>query len=324
MTITTTREVPAAIRPASLRAAWMPLLALALAFFVEMVDNTVLTIALPTIGRDLGAGATALQWITGAYSLTFGGLLLTAGSLADRLGRRRVLLWGLSAFGLMSALALLVTGAGQLIALRAALGVAAAGMAPVTMSLVFRLFDDEALRMRAITVMVVVGMSGFALGPLLAGTALAHVSWHWLLVVNLPIAAVAVTGVRLGIAEDAPEDLHPAPIDWPGATLTTAILGSAAYALTSGVEHGWFAPLTLLAALAAVAATIGFVLRERAATHPMLDLDLLRGRTIRGAALAQLGGSVAMIGAMFALVLHFQDAYRWSPVGPAWPTSRSS
>jgi MFS family permease len=83
----------------SLRTAWVPLAALCLAFFVEMVDNTLLTIALPTIGRDLGGGTTALQWVTGAYSLTFGGLLLTAGSAADRLGRRRVLLWGLAAFG---------------------------------------------------------------------------------------------------------------------------------------------------------------------------------------------------------------------------------
>ena len=86
----------------SLRAAWIPLAALCLAFFVEMVDNTLLSIALPTIGRDLGSGTTALQWVTGAYSLTFGGLLLTAGSIADRFGRRRVLLVGLAVFGTLS------------------------------------------------------------------------------------------------------------------------------------------------------------------------------------------------------------------------------
>src|SRR5690349_18117479 len=85
----------------SLRAAWIPLAALCLAFFVEMVDNTLLSIALPTIGRDLHGTITALQWVTGAYSLTFGGLLLTAGSMADRLGRRRVLLFGLAAFGVI-------------------------------------------------------------------------------------------------------------------------------------------------------------------------------------------------------------------------------
>src|ERR1700754_2708218 len=131
----------------SLRAAWIPLAALCLAFFVEMVDNTLLSIALPTIGRDLGSGTTALQWVTGAYSLTFGGLLLTAGSAADRLGRRRVLLVGLAAFGLISLAVLAVHTTGQLIALRAALGIAAAMMAPITNSLVFRLFEDEALKM---------------------------------------------------------------------------------------------------------------------------------------------------------------------------------
>src|SRR5215813_6186459 len=99
----------------SLRAAWIPLAALCLAFFVEMVDNTLLSIALPTIGRDLGGATTSLQWITGAYSLTFGGLLLTAGSVADRWGRRRVLQVGLAVFGLLSLCVVFVDSAGQLI-----------------------------------------------------------------------------------------------------------------------------------------------------------------------------------------------------------------
>jgi MFS family permease len=121
----------------SLRAAWIPLAALCMAFFVEMVDNSLLSIALPTIGRDLDAGTTALQWVTGAYSLTFGGLLLTAGSIADRFGRRRVLLAGLAVFGLLSLCVVAVTTAGELIALRAGLGIAAAATAPITNSLVF-------------------------------------------------------------------------------------------------------------------------------------------------------------------------------------------
>ena len=157
-----------------------------------MVDNTLLSIALPTIGRNLGSGTTALQWVTGAYSLTFGGLLLTAGSIADRFGRRRVLMVGLGLFGALSLAVLAVHSTGQLIALRAALGVAAAMMAPITNSLVFRLFDTKALRMRAMTVMITVGMSGFILGPLLGGTALAHVRWEWLLLVNAPDRAAGL------------------------------------------------------------------------------------------------------------------------------------
>ena len=218
----------------TLKAAWIPLAALCLAFFVEMVDNTLLTIALPTIGRDLGGGTTALQWVTGVYSLTFGGLLLTAGSAADRLGRRRVLLVGLAVFGILSLGVAAVSTTGELIALRAALGIAAAAMAPITNSLVFRLFDDQALRRRAMTVMIVVGMSGFVLGPLLGGTALAHVRWEWLLLVNAPIALIAWVGVRLGVPADRPEGLTHDRLDLPGAVLSIAAIGLGCYVLTSG------------------------------------------------------------------------------------------
>ena len=133
-------------RPQSLLAAWPALLALCLAMLVEMVDNSILNIALPTIGRDLHAGPTDLQWIVGAYSLTFGGLLMVGGTLGDKLGRRRTLLWGLSLFGLAGLAVLLVHTPGQLIAVRALSGAFAALMAPLTMSLVFRLFDREDLR----------------------------------------------------------------------------------------------------------------------------------------------------------------------------------
>ncbi|RSN57756.1 tetracycline resistance MFS efflux pump [Streptomyces sp. WAC 04229] len=315
MTGTTTGTEPAPARTyGSLRAAWIPLAALCLAFFVEMVDNTLLSIALPTIGRDLGGSTTALQWVTGAYSLTFGGLLLTAGSMADRLGRRRVLLVGLAVFGLMSLSVVAVDSTGQLIALRAGLGIAAAAMAPITNSLVFRLFDDQALRMRAMTLMIVVGMSGFILGPLLGGTALAHVSWQWLLLINAPIALIAAIGVRLGVAPDRREDLTDDRLDLPGAALSVLTIGLACYALTSGVEHGWRSTATLASVLGAAAAGIAFVWHERRSKAPMLDLKIFSNGTVRGAALAQIGTSVAMAGVMFGLILHFQYAYGWSPV----------
>jgi len=311
-------SAPTQVTPArsytSLRAAWIPMLALCLAFFVEMVDNTLLTIALPTIGRDLGSGTTGLQWVTGAYSLTFGGLLLAAGSAADRLGRRRVLLVGLAAFGLISLSVVAVQTAGELIVLRAALGIAAAAMAPITNSLVFRLFEEQALRMRAMTVMIVVGMSGFILGPVLGGTALAHVSWQWLLVVNAPIALIAWIGVRLGVPADRPEDLTGDALDLPGAALSIATIGLACYTLTSGVEHGWLSLSTCGSAVGAAVALAAFLTHERRTSEPMLDLGVFTNGTVRGAALAQLGTSIAMAGVMFGLILHFQYAYGWSPV----------
>lgn len=309
-----TDSAPTSAKPTTLRGAWIPLAALCLAFFVEMVDNTVLTIALPTMGRDLHATGTQLQWVTGAYSLVFGSLLLTAGSIADRFGRRRVLLSGLTLFGAISALVWVVGDANQLIALRAALGVAAACMAPVTMSLVFRLFDDEQARMRAMTLMIVVGMSAMALGPLVAGGALTAISWHWLLFVNTPIAALAVVGVLLGVPADTADDLHDAPLDLPAAALTMAFMGLGCYALTSGVEHGWTSPITLACAAGSILAGFGFVLRERVAAHPMIDLALFADRTVRGSGLAQLGSAVAQMAAMYLLILHFQFANGWSPM----------
>ncbi|UXW85938.1 MFS transporter [Microbacterium azadirachtae] len=298
----------------SLRAAWIPLAALCLAFFVEMVDNTLLSIALPTIGRELGGDTTSLQWITGAYSLTFGGLLLTAGSIADRFGRRRVLQIGLGLFGLISLAVLLITSTGELIVLRAALGVAAAAMAPITNSLVFRLFDDEKLRMRAITLMMVVGMSGFVLGPLLGGTMLTHLPWQWLLLVNAPIALIAAAGVRFGVPADSADGLTTDRLDLPGAALSILTIGLACYVLTSGIENGWASPLTLAIAVGAVVSLVLFIVRERRAASPMLDLSLFRQGTVRGAAIAQIGTSVAMAGVMFALILHFQYAWGWSPL----------
>ncbi|GAA3713458.1 MFS transporter [Gordonia hankookensis] len=298
----------------SLAAAWIPLAALCLAFFVEMVDNTLLSIALPTIGRDLGGSTTALQWVTGAYSLTFGGLLLTAGSIADRFGRRRVLLAGLAAFGILSLLVVAVSTTGELIALRAALGIAAAAMAPITNSLVFRLFDDEKLRMRAMTVMIVVGMAGFVLGPLLGGTALAHVRWEWLLVVNAPIALIAAVGVRLGVAADRPDGLTKDALDLPGALLSITTIGLACWSMTSGVEHGWLSPLTIGSIVGAAIAGAVFVWHELRTASPMLDVRLFRNGTVRGATIAQAGTAIAMAATMFGLILHFQYAYGWSPV----------
>jgi EmrB/QacA subfamily drug resistance transporter len=316
MTITTNPAPPVAESRTytSLRAAWIPLAALCLAFFVEMVDNTLLPIALPTIGRDLGSSTTSLQWVTGAYALTFGGLLLTAGSIADRFGRRRVLLVGLAAFGLMSLCVVFVSTSGELIALRAALGIAAAAMAPITNSLVFRLFDDKALRMRAITVMMVVGMSGFILGPVLGGSALAHVRWEWLLVINAPIALIACIGVRLGVAADRREDLTDDALDLTGAALSVLTIGLACYSATSGVQHGWLSGATLGSIVGAALAGVAFVRHERRTAAPMLDLDLFSNGTVRGATIAQAGTSIAMASVMFGLILHFQYAYGWSPM----------
>lgn len=305
---------PAHSKPTSLRAAAPALIALCLTMLVEMVDNSVLNVALPTIGRDLDAGPTGLQWMVSAYSLTFGGLLMVGGTLGDRLGRRRALLWGLTGFGASSLLVLLVDSTPGLIALRALMGAFAALITPGTMSLVFRLFDDTALRSRAIGLIVSVSMVGFAVGPVLSGLAVEHWPWQALLFVNAPVALVAWLGVRLGIPSDDPADRRTGATDLPGGVFSVTTLGLGLYALTLVVEDGWTSPTTLAVISGAALAAVAFVLRERRATDPMLDLRLLARPEVHGSALLQTAVTVAMVGVVFASTQLFQYAWHWSPV----------
>lgn len=309
-----TTTLPSPSRPTSLRGAAPALFALCLAMLVEMVDNSVLNVALPTIGRDLGAGPTDLQWIVSAYSLTFGGLLMIGGTLGDKLGRRRVLLWGLAGLGLSSTAVLLIDSVPALIAVRAVMGAFAAMVAPGTMSLVFRLFDDDRLRNRAIGLIVSVAMVGFAIGPVLSGLAVEHWKWQALLFVNAPVAAIAWIGVRIGVSADDPADRRSGPIDGLGALLSVATIGLGLYSLTLVVEDGWTSVSTIGTAAAAVLAGIAFVIRERRAASPMLDLHLFGHPTVRGSALLQTTVMVAMVGVMFAATQLFQLAWDWSPV----------
>lgn len=314
MTATSPLPTTRTAKPTSLRAAAPALLALCLTMLVEMVDNSVLTVALPTIGRDLAVGPTGLQWIVGAYSLTFGGLLMIGGTLGDKLGRRRMLLVGLTGFGASSLLVLAATESWQLIGVRALCGCFAALVAPGTMSLIFRLFDDEALRRRAIGLIISVAMVGVMVGPVLGGLAVTHLPWQALLVVNAPVAAIAWWGVRRGIPADDPADRRSGGTDVPGAVLSVAMLGLGLFSFTLAVEDGWHATSTLACAAAAIIAGVGFVVRERRAADPMLDLALLARPTVRGSAILQTSVMVAMVGVGFAATQLFQYAWGWSPV----------
>ena len=202
---------------ATLRGSWPALAGLSAIFLFEMLDNSILNVALPTIGRDLQASTTAVQWVTGSYAVVFGGLMLLFGAIADRFGRRRVMLIGLVLLAIASAATAFVTTAEQLIAVRVVMGVAAAMTTPGSMALAFRLFDEESLRVRAITLISTVGLVGLAIGPTVGGLVLAVAPWQVLLLVNVPIAVLAIIGIRTGIAADDPAELHRDPLDISGA-----------------------------------------------------------------------------------------------------------
>ncbi|MGX6608074.1 MFS transporter [Micromonosporaceae bacterium Da 78-11] len=303
--------------PRSLREAWVALAGLSAVFLFEMLDNSILNVALPTIGRELSASTTTLQWVTGAYAVVFGGLMLAFGAIADRYGRRRVMLVGLVLLGLASLATAFVTTAEQLIAVRVAMGVAAAMTTPGSMALAFRLFDADGLRVRAITVISTVGLVGLATGPTVGGLVLAIAPWQVLLLVNVPIAALAFVGVRIGIAADLPAELHRDPVDLPGAMLGTATIVLALVAPTLFVHEGagsW-APWTATAAVAAGA--VLFVRRQRSARHPLLDLALVAHPLVAGGLAVKAAAGLAVAGLGYLVTLQLQLDWGWTPVQAA-------
>ncbi len=299
--------------PRSLREAWAALAGLSAVFLFEMLDNSILNVALPTIGRDLHASTTALQWVTGAYAVVFGGSMLAFGAIADRFGRRRVMLVGLVLLGAASLATALVGTVEQLIAVRVAMGVAAAMTTPGSMALAFRLFDDDGLRVRATTLISTVGLVGLAIGPTAGGFVLAIAPWQVLLLVNVPIAALALIGVRCGIAADVAADLHRDPVDVAGAVAGTATIVLALVAPTLFVNEGAASWAPWAATAAALAGAMVFVLRERSARHPLLDLELVARPLVSSGLAFKAAAGLATAGLGYLVTLQLQLDWGWTP-----------
>ncbi|MEU9690921.1 MFS transporter [Amycolatopsis japonica] len=305
------------MRTPTLAEKWPALAGLSAVFLFEMLDNSILNVALPTIGRELAASTTTLQWITGAYSVVFGGLMLAFGALADRIGRRKIMLTGLVLLGVASLATMVVTAAWQLIAVRALMGVAAAMTTPGSLALAFRLFDEDVLRVRATTLISTVGLIGLAVGPTAGGLALTVAPWQALLLVNVPVAALAFLGIRTGIPADDPADLHREPIDVAGAVLGTATIVLALLAPTFFVEAGTSSALPWGAAAAALVAGACFVVREKTARHPLLDLALVARPLVSSGLALKAAAGLATAGLSYLVTLHLQFGLGWAPAEAA-------
>lgn len=303
--------------PRSLREAWVALAGLSAVFLVEMLDNSILNVALPTIGSELHASTVALQWVTGAYGVVFGGLMLVFGALADRSGRRRLMLVGLVLLALASAATAAVTTPEELIAVRVLMGVAAAMTTPGSIALAFRLFDTEALWLRSMTLISTVGLVGLAVGPTVGGLVLAVAPWQVLLLVDVPIAVLAFVGIRLGIAADDPADLHRVPVDVLGAVLGTATIVLALVAPTLFVDRGTGSWEPWTAAAVAVVAGVGFVVRERTARHPLLDLALVARPLVSSGLAYKAAAGLAVAGTGYLVTLQLQLDWGWTPTQAA-------
>lgn len=317
--------------PGSLREAWVAIAGLSAVFLFEMLDNSILNVALPTIGRELHASTSALQLVTSSYAIVFGGLMLVLSALADRVGRRRIMLIGLVLLALASLATAVVTTPEELIAVRAVMGVAAAMTTPGSLALAFRLFEDDTLRVRATTVISTVGLVGLAIGPTVGGLVLAVAPWQVLLLINVPIAALAFIGIRRGVAVDDPEGLHRDPVDIAGGVLGTVTIVATLLAPTlfveagsgSGTGSGSGSSLEIeswapwLAVAAAVVAGALFVWRERTARHPLLDLRLVALPLVSSGLAFKAASGLATAGLGYLITLQLQLAWGWSPAQAA-------
>jgi EmrB/QacA subfamily drug resistance transporter len=282
---------------------WVVLGVICLAQLVVLLDNTVLNVAIPVLTEDLGASTADVQWMVNAYALVQSGLLLTAGSVADRYGRRLMLLAGLVLFGLASAVAAFAQNSGQLIAARAGMGIGGALLATTTLAVIMQVFDDEE-RPRAIGLWGAVSSLGFAAGPLIGGALLDHFWWGSIFLINIPVALFGL----LAAARLVPETKNPQGDrpDLAGALLSTLGMVGVVYAIISGPEHGWGSARVLVPAAVGVLALLAFVRWELRVPHPMLDMSFFRSRRFNGAMAGGLLVALGMAGSLFLLTQHLQ------------------
>ncbi|MEV4758401.1 MFS transporter [Micromonospora sp. NPDC049559] len=289
---------------------WLILGVLCLSLLVVVIDNMVLNVAIPSLIRDLGASASDIQWIIDSYILVFAGLLLTAGSLSDRYGRRRALVAGLVVFGGASALATLCQTPGQLIAVRGLMGVGGALLMPGTLSILTTVFDDTERR-KAIAIWSSVLTLGALGGPTVGGLLLQHYWWGSVFLMNIPIAVLGIVAALAVIPESRGPASRP---DVVGALLSTIGMTSLIWGVISSAKDGWSAPTTVAGFAGAAVVLTAFALWERRVPEPMLPMSLFRDRNFAGASLSIVLLALSAGGVMLALTQYLQFVLGYGPM----------
>jgi EmrB/QacA subfamily drug resistance transporter len=290
---------------------WWTLGVLCLSLVMIVVANASLNVALPTLVNDLHAGASSLQWIVDAYSLVFAGLLLTAGSLGDRYGRRLALNGGLLIFGVASGLAAFAGSSAQLIAARAVMGVGAAFVMPATLSVLAHVFPP-AERKQAIAIWAGFAGVGAALGGVTSGWLLQHFWWGSIFLTNVAVVAIALIAGAF-LVPSANEDHEPA-LDLIGALLSIAGLGTLVYAIIEAPSRGWLSGETLATSALAVAVLVGFAFWELHTREPMLDLRFFRNPQFAAATSTITLVFFVMFGMIFTMTQYLQLVLGYSPL----------
>jgi EmrB/QacA subfamily drug resistance transporter len=287
------------------------LVAVALATFMTYLDNNIVNVAIPDIQRELGLSTAGIEWVVSGYILTFAGLLLAGGRLADAFGRRRLFLIGLGVFTASSLVAGFAGGAGDLIAARALQGIGAALVTPTTLAIISATFTEPRERNAAVGVWGGVGALALAVGPLLGGLLTQHVSWEWIFWINVPVGIATMALGTWAITESREAEAR--RLDLPGLGLSTVSLFALTWALIEGHDRGWTSAAILGAFALAGATAFAFVVVERRVAQPMVDISLFRSREFSGGIVAVMLWAFGLFGIYFFTSLYLQGVLGFSP-----------
>jgi EmrB/QacA subfamily drug resistance transporter len=288
------------------------LIALLLAAFAINLDTTIVNVALPALVRELHSSDSQLQWVVDAYNLLFAASVLAAGSLSDRVGRKRMLLAGLAVFGAASVVGGLTDDPGQLIAARAVMGIGSAMVFPSTLSLITNVFTERGERARAIGLWGAITGAAIALGPIVGGWLLEAFDWRSIFFVMAPIAALA--GALVASYVPTSRDPEAPPIDRLGFVLSAVTIGALVYTIIEAPSRGWAGAPTLAGFAATIVLGAAFVASEHRAEHPMLDLDLFRNPRFSAASLSVAISFFALSGFIFLVTQYFQFLKAYGPL----------
>ncbi len=296
----------------SARRRYLALAVICAAELLVVLDNTVVNVALPSMGLQLRSSISGLQWVVDAYTLTFAGLLLAFGHLGDRYGRRKVMAAGLAGIAVMSIGGAVAADLGQVVAARAAMGVCAAAVFPATLALIINIFSDAKERALAIAAWTAMAGVAIAIGPTAGGFLLEHFSWHSVFWINVPVAGAVLVAALFLVPESKAS--HVGKYDPLGIALSLVGITVIVWAIIEAPHQGWLSTVTVAAYVIGIASLATFVWWELRTESPVLDMALFRIRRFSLPALAIAIGYFSMFGFLFMITQYFQGVMELSPL----------
>jgi EmrB/QacA subfamily drug resistance transporter len=289
---------------------WIALAIVCAAFFMTVLDVSIVNVALPSIGKSLHFSRDNLQWVVTAYAITFGGFLLAGGRAGDLLGRRRMFLVGVVVFTLASFFCGLAWSSGVLVGSRAVQGLGAAIISPAALAIIMTTFDEGSERNKALGIWGAIGGGGAAVGVLAGGVLTKYLGWEWIFFVNVPVGAIAL-GLTPRFVRESRAERESSP-DVLGAVAVTSGLALLVYAVSTAPTHHWGSAKTLLLLAASIALLAGFLVIEARTKDPLMPFHIFRIRTVAGANISALLLGASLFANFFLLTLYVQDVLGWS------------